>query len=82
MLLTIQTLPYYIYLRKKEYTYIGEVALVSDPYVGRQKDKNASMRDVWIFPLQVIQVDRDLIQEVGQLEQELEMNRTIPETEK
>lgn len=73
---------YFEVLKPREYTYIGEVGLVDSPYIGRQKDKNGTMRDVWIFPLRIIQNKEDLIQEIELLEKELEADQHIAETEK
>ena len=43
-------------LKKREYTYRGEVELVGQPYTDRQTDNNGNMRNVWIFPLKKLQV--------------------------
>lgn len=66
----------------REYTYVGEVKLVADPYIGRQKDRDGKMRNVWIFPLSIINNGTELIEEIEQLETELTEDETISETEK
>ena len=39
---------------KGKYTYKGRVALAGEPYQEEQKDFTGKMRNVWIFPLKVI----------------------------
>ena len=36
-----------------QYTYIGEVEVMDNPYRSRQMDSGKVMRDVWVFPLQL-----------------------------
>lgn len=43
--------------RSKIYTYVGRVRLESKPYQEDQPDKNAKIRKVWIFPLQLVTGD-------------------------
>jgi 5-methylcytosine-specific restriction enzyme A len=38
----------------KEYTYQGQVHLAVDPYQERQPDSEGDIRDVWVFPLKLI----------------------------
>jgi 5-methylcytosine-specific restriction protein A len=38
--------------RPKEYTYIGPVKLAGEPYQSKQTDQNATVRNVWLFPLE------------------------------
>ena len=40
-----------------KYVYIGEVELANNPYIGKQPDKNHTIRDVYIFPLKVKGLD-------------------------
>jgi 5-methylcytosine-specific restriction protein A len=37
----------------KQYTFMGQVDLVGDPYQERQADDQGSIRNVWMFPLKV-----------------------------
>lgn len=69
-------------LKPKEYTYIGKVTFAADPYISRQRDRNGHMRNVWIFPLSIINNDNDFIEEIKQLETVLEEDETIDATEK
>ncbi|MES9933548.1 MAG: HNH endonuclease signature motif containing protein [Candidatus Sedimenticola sp. PURPLELP] len=39
--------------KPKEYTYLGNVELASEPYQEFQNDSNGNNRKVWIFPLKV-----------------------------
>ncbi len=39
--------------KPKEYTYIGRVVLVSDPYQEEQLDSEENLRKVWVFPLKL-----------------------------
>jgi 5-methylcytosine-specific restriction enzyme A len=41
-------------LKRKLYTYRGEVKLAGKPYQATQPDKDGNNRLVWIFPLKVI----------------------------
>ncbi|MDP4085071.1 MAG: HNH endonuclease [Bacillota bacterium] len=68
--------------KPKEYTYQGIVVLADKPYQERQKDMNGNMRNVWIFPLQVVQNDIELVQEIERLEAKLVEDETLEETEK
>lgn len=68
--------------KPREYTYVGEVTLVDNPYIGRQNDRDGQMRNVWIFPLSIINNGSDLIKEIEQLKTELTEDETIDETEK
>jgi 5-methylcytosine-specific restriction enzyme A len=38
----------------KEYTYQGQVHLVQVPYQERQPDSEGDLRDVWVFPLRLV----------------------------
>lgn len=38
----------------QKYTFIGQVKLAGDPYQEEQPDKNGNQRNVWIFPLKLI----------------------------
>ena len=38
----------------KEYTYQGQVRLTGSPYQERQPDSEGDIRDVWVFPLKLI----------------------------
>ena len=40
--------------KKKKYFYQGEVELKSSPYQERQTDENRETRNVWMFPLEII----------------------------
>ncbi|PIC65354.1 HNH endonuclease [Sporosarcina sp. P13] len=40
--------------KEREYTFRGEVTLVDKPYKGRQNDNDGNEREVWIFPIKVI----------------------------
>lgn len=40
-----------------EYIYMGRVKLAEGPYQARQKDENNNERDVWIFPLKLLDQD-------------------------
>lgn len=40
--------------KEREYTFRGEVTLVDIPYKSRQNDNDGNERDVWIFPIKVI----------------------------
>lgn len=40
-------------MKKKEYTYRGQVELVGEPYQEQQKDKDGLLRLVWVFPLRL-----------------------------
>ncbi len=42
-------------LKKREYTYRGELELAGQPYIDRQLDAKGNMRNVWIFPLRKIE---------------------------
>jgi hypothetical protein len=68
-------------LKKREYTYRGEVELVGQPYTDRQPDNNGNMRNVWIFPLRKI-AGNSWINEIDNLEKELAQQKTISNTEK
>jgi 5-methylcytosine-specific restriction protein A len=37
----------------KEYTFIGQVDLVGEPYKAKQPDDQGDVRDVWMFPMEV-----------------------------
>ena len=45
---------YFEVYNNKEYTYIGRVKLVNEPYNTTQRDYEGNERRVWIFPLKVI----------------------------
>jgi hypothetical protein len=68
--------------KPREYTYQGIVELAGSPYTEQQPDINGNMRDVWIFPLRVVSGDTEIIEEIERLEEELEQDETIDETEK
>lgn len=40
--------------KENNYIYRGKVKLVDEPYQEKQKDEDGVLRDVWIFPLKVI----------------------------
>jgi hypothetical protein len=44
-------------MKKKEYTYRGQVELAGEPYQEKQKDQDGLLRLVWVFPLRL--KDRD-----------------------
>lgn len=68
--------------KPKEYTYQGKVELADTPYTERQKDNNGDMRNVWIFPLRLVEDDQEWIQEIEQLESIIEKDAALEETEK
>ncbi|WP_338452546.1 HNH endonuclease [Niallia oryzisoli] len=68
--------------KPKEYTYQGRVELADPPYTERQKDNNGDMRNVWIFPLRLVEDDQEWIQEIEQLESIIEKDAALEETEK
>lgn len=39
--------------REKEYTYVGRVELIADPYPAQQPDADGNPRQVYVFPLRV-----------------------------
>jgi len=41
--------------KKTEYYYQGEVYLAEEPYKDRQNDINGNERDVWIFPIKLVE---------------------------
>lgn len=41
-------------LKAKEYIFMGEVYLCDTPYQASQKDEDGLMRNVWVFPVKVI----------------------------
>lgn len=41
-------------MEKTVYTYRGVVVLAREPYQTRQPDDHGNMRDVWIFPLKLV----------------------------
>lgn len=47
----------------RKYFYQGKVKLVDTPYIERQLDKNQRMRNVWIFPLKLVDDTVPLIPE-------------------
>lgn len=55
----------------KIYTFIGRVRLIGDPFTENQLDKEKQERDVWIFPLQLIDGNKNF---------EIDMKKTILET--
>ncbi len=68
--------------KPREYTYQGRVELADTPYTERQRDNNGDMRNVWIFPLRLVQDDKEWIQEIQQLETIINKDTAIEETEK
>ena len=54
-----------------EYIYMGRVKLAGQPYQARQKDENDNERDVWVFPLKLLDendsntiIDKSVIDEL------------------
>ncbi len=52
---------------EKQYTYIGKVALINDPFFEEQPDSNNNLRKVCIFPLEIIgneipPIEKDLLE--------------------
>lgn len=43
--------------KEKEYTFRGKVSLVDEPYKSRQNDNEGKERDVWIFPVKIMDDD-------------------------
>lgn len=43
--------------KKGEYVYRGRVELADKPYIAKQLDQQKKMRNVWIFPLRIVDVD-------------------------
>ncbi|WP_253701370.1 HNH endonuclease [Bacillus sp. FJAT-29814] len=68
-------------LKKRQYTYRGEVELAGEPYIDRQTDIKGNMRNVWVFPLTKI-ADNGWINEIDHLENELGQQNSISNTEK
>lgn len=73
-------------LKKKEYTFIGEVILCGQPYQARQLDEENNIRNVWVFPLRVKEnlytIDEGLVTMVKEEVELVEVNDTIETTEK
>lgn len=42
-------------VKEREYTYLGQALLYDEPYQEQQLDDERKMRNVWIFPLKIIQ---------------------------
>src|SRR5690606_8366644 len=68
-------------LKSRQYTYRGRVELAGEPYIDRQRDIEGNMRNVWIFPLKLID-DHRWVDEIKVLEKELVNQKTITNTEK
>ena len=49
-----------------EYTFLGPVELVNEPYIELQPDLNGEIRKVYIFPLKLKTCERDIDQETAQ----------------
>jgi len=43
-----------------KYTYVGRVALAGEPYRERQPDVDGNLRDVWMFPLRIVEGARPI----------------------
>lgn len=72
-------------MKKAQYTYRGQVELASNPYIGRQKDVDGSMRNVWIFPLKKIgaaEDDVNWLERIKKLENLLKQDGLVTDTEK
>lgn len=73
-------------LKKKEYTYRGQVELAGEPFQEEQKDSKEQLRKVWIFPLRIVNNEitinhqKELQDEVAEIEKIDSL--PIPETEK
>lgn len=55
-------------LKKKNFIYRGQVKLVDTPYQQKQTDINGDLRNVWVFPVQIIDqskasIDKSIIDE-------------------
>lgn len=49
--------------KDKEYTYVGEVVLDSEPYSETQEDEQGSERKVYVFPLKLVSGERQVIKQ-------------------
>ena len=55
-------------LKKKNFIYRGQVKLIDTPYQQKQTDINGDLRNVWVFPVQIIDqskasIDKSIIDE-------------------
>lgn len=66
----------------REYTFVGQMELHGIPYQSKQLDEDRQLRNVWVFPLKIVEVDSTVLLEITTLIEKLDQNTEILETEK
>ncbi|WP_238917319.1 HNH endonuclease [Clostridium sp. YIM B02555] len=72
---------------KKKNTYIGQVKLAGDPYTERQLDEKKNNRNVYLFPLKLINnqhipiIDKDIIDSTSKIKEKKAKNLSDEELE-